>query len=196
MLVMTIDQRGSRRRGDRVDGLLEVLHDRSNSPGIVRGFERTAGDEIQGLLDDPELAVDIALRLLRTNDWYIGIGLGAVVAPIPRSVRAATGTAFVHAREAVERAKRIPQRIAVVGPDEETATFAEGLLRLLGTVVRRRTKAGWEVAELMDSGSSQKEVARKLGITPQAVSQRLRSGLWQEEQQNRVLAARLLAAAD
>lgn len=196
MLVLTIDQRGSRRKGDRIDNVLDLLNGRPIAKKFVRSFERTAGDEIQGLLDKPELAVEVALGLLRTGDWYVGIGLGTVIAPIPTSVRAATGPAFHNAREAVERAKRTPQHLAVAGPDDESAALAEGLLRLLASVVRRRTLAGWEVVALMEEGYSQREVARQLTITPQAVSQRLRSGMWQEERQNRPLAARLLECAD
>lgn len=196
MLVLTIDQRGSRKRGDRIEGLLDLLHGRPMAKQFVRSFERTAGDEIQGLLDKPELAVEVALSLLRAGDWYVGIGLGTVWTPVPTSVRAATGPAFHNAREAVERAKRTPQHVAVTGPNATAAADAEGLIRLLGAVVGRRSGAGWEVAALMENGHTQKDVARILGITPQAVSQRLRSGLWQEEQQNRPLAARLLALAD
>ena len=73
MLVMTVDQRGSRTAPDRVPALLEALR------GIpVRApFERTVGDEVQGVPQDAD-AVWSALRVMtREGDWHIGIGGGA-----------------------------------------------------------------------------------------------------------------------
>lgn len=196
MLVMTIDQRGSRNGDDLVDDLIDYLHKSPAAKRLVRPFERTAGDEVQGLVGSAEDVVDIALSLMRTGDWTIGIGIGAVRTPIPASVRAAAGPAFIHAREAVERAKKSPYHIAVSGDDRETVGEAEDLLRLLGAVVQRRSREGWEVADLMAEGLTQKEAAARLGISPQAVSQRLRTGLWREERRVRPLVARLLAQAD
>lgn len=196
MLVMTIDQRGSRHREDLVDDLIDMLHKSAAAERLVRSFERTAGDEVQAIVGSAEDAVDIALTLVRTGEWTVGIGAGPVRMPIPESVRAANGPAFIYARDAVDRAKKSPYHVAVAGPDSESASEAEDLLRLLGAVVQRRSREGWEVADLMADGLSQKEIARQLGITPQAVSQRLRTGLWREERRVRPLAARLLAQAD
>ncbi len=107
MFVMTIDQRGSRRVGDRVEVLLAALADvvAAWGEGVVRPFERTVGDEVQAVLDDPDLTLDVALRVLRLGGWTVGIGVGAVDEPLPASARAGSGEAFVLARTAVERAK-------------------------------------------------------------------------------------------
>jgi len=45
MFVLTIDQQGSRTRGDRVPDLLSALaaHPALTRPGLVRPFERTVG---------------------------------------------------------------------------------------------------------------------------------------------------------
>ncbi len=51
--VMTIDQRRSQAGPDAVPAAEELLA--GSAP--VRAFERTAGDEIQGLLDDPGAVV-------------------------------------------------------------------------------------------------------------------------------------------
>lgn len=196
MLVMTIDQQGSRRQSDRVDYLLNWLHAQPAARRFVRKFERTAGDEVQGLLDRPDDVVDLALGLVRTDRWYVGIGTGSVRRPTPSSVRAASGPAFVNARDAVERAKSVPARLAVTGPDRESAENTEALLALLAAVVQRRSHQGWEVVDLMAEDLTQREVAERLKISPQAVSQRLRAALWNEERRVRPLAARLLAEAD
>lgn len=204
MWVLTIDQVGSRRVGDRVDAFLTELgtlaDPRHLPPGAVRAFERTVGDEVQGVLDDPVLAVDVALAVLRCGGWSVGVGAGDVREPMPASARAAEGPAFVHARAAVEaaksRARAVP--LAVRGDDVAAAADAEGVLVLLAATVRRRTAAGWAVVDAMSAdpgGQQQEQVARRLGITQQAVSQRLRTALWHEERAARPAAARLLKLA-
>ena len=120
MFVLTVDQQGSRRVGDRVDDLLTHLVPWRGAPGVVRPFERTVGDEVQTVLDDPAAAVDVALTLLRRGGWSVGIGAGAVDGPLPASARAGSGPAFVLARSAVERAKSRtrPVPLAVDGTGE------------------------------------------------------------------------------
>jgi hypothetical protein len=202
VLVLTIDQRGSRRVGDRVEELLATLGDDvpATTPGVVRPLERTVGDEVQLVLDDAPLAVELALTVLRTGGWSVGIGAGPVDLPLPASTRAGSGPAFVHARAAVERAKARPGPVplGVVGPDRRAAADAEAVLTLVGAVAARRTPAGWQVIDALraaGAGARQDDVAARLGITQQAVSQRLRTALWSEEQAARPLAARLLTDA-
>src|SRR6516165_7303917 len=98
MWVITADQRGSRVIGARVAELLAGLPEVA---GIVRPAERTVGDEVQVVLDDARGAVDLALHVLRGGGWSVGIGAGAVDEPLPASSRAASGEAFILAREAV-----------------------------------------------------------------------------------------------
>mgnify|MGYP003288892853 CR=1 FL=1 len=42
----------------------------------VRPFERTAGDEVQGLVEDPGQVSDLIVHALRERRWWIGIGVG------------------------------------------------------------------------------------------------------------------------
>jgi hypothetical protein len=199
MLVLTVDQQGSRRVGDRVDDVLAGLDAWRAVPGVVRPFERTVGDEVQAVLEDPAAAVDIALALLRWGGWSVGIGAGAVEEPLPASARAGAGPAFVLARSAVERAKSRsrPVPLAVDGADPVAAADAEAVLTLLGVLTERRTDGGWEVVDAVaGGGTTQDRVAEQLGITQQAVSQRLRTALWTEEQAARPTAARLLRRAE
>src|SRR6478609_5986545 len=101
MYVMTIDQRGSSTDIDRVPGLLAELKGLSTAGR----FERSVGDEVQGVVERPEEVVEIALHALRSGRWYVGIGVGEVDQPLPASPREGSGSAFVAARAAVERAK-------------------------------------------------------------------------------------------
>ena len=196
MFVLTVDQRSSTGRPDLVPDLLRHLRDvLTGRPGVVVPFDRTVGDEVQGVLDDPGTVVDVVLDLLRDGGWSVGLGVGAVDEPLPAVSREASGDAFVRARDAVEQAKSraATAPVAVRGGAPGRAEEVEALLRLLARVADRRTARGWEaVDELARVGGTQKDVARALGVTEQAVSQRLRSALWPEEAAVRPLVVRLL----
>lgn len=183
--VMTIDQRRSQAGPDAVPAAEQLLA--GSAP--IRAFERTAGDEIQGLLDDPGAVVDLTLALARTRTWSIGIGVGDVETPLADSVRASRGEAFVAARRAVERAKSSPVRTAIEGRGLE---HAETALILLLAIVERRSEAGWEAVDAMTTSSTQAEAAAKVGISPQAMSRRLRVAGYVEEQRGKALAVHLL----
>ena len=166
--VFTVDQRGSSGAlaTDRVPDTLAGLSD----VAMLRPFERTAGDEFQGVLDDPESLAVLVERLLREDDWSIGIGIGEVDAPLPDSTRAGRGDAFVHARAAVTAAKKAPHRTRVIGGEATRAL--ETIVWLWAVVLERRTAGGWELADQVEGGASYDEAARRLGVTPSAISQR------------------------
>ncbi|MFI8527833.1 hypothetical protein ACIGB8_25460 [Promicromonospora sukumoe] len=233
MIVLTVDQRGSTYAADRVPEVLAELAELTRGrDGVVVPFERTVGDEVQGILAAGRagagLAVDLSLHLLRDQGWSIGIGVGSVEGPLPSVSREARGYAFYRARDAVERAKTRGRgtSIAVEGPppgapdlraagtdgaENTTASDAsaseteppdlaaevEALLRLLAAIRARRTPHGWEVADtlasLADKPGRQRIVAQSLQVSEQAVSQRVRAALWQEEEAVRPVVVRLLA---
>jgi hypothetical protein len=165
--VLTIDQRGSSSDADRVPATLTALAD----VGMLRRFERTAGDEFQGVLDEPAAVATVVERLLREATWSIGIGVGEVEEPLPESTRAGRGPAYLAAREAVTAAKSAPWRLRVSGDDPGVRAL-ETTLWLWAAVLGRRTSRGWEVADLVDQGLTYDETATRLGITQSAVSQR------------------------
>lgn len=240
MIVLTVDQRGSTYAADRVPEVLAELAELTRGrDGVVVPFERTVGDEVQGILAAGRagagLAVDLSLHLLRDQGWSVGIGVGSVEGPLPSVSREARGFAFYRARDAVERAKTRGRgtSIAVEGPppgapdlrvahpgggepsttepastelasstvsDPESPDLAaevEALLRLLAAIRARRTPHGWEVADtlasLPDKPGRQRIVAQSLHVSEQAVSQRVRAALWQEEEAVRPVVVRLLA---
>ncbi len=213
MWILTIDQIGSRRVGDRVEVLLADLtargplvdrapasHHAAPAAGLVLPFERTVGDEVQAVVSDPALAVEVALHVLDLGGWSVGIGAGRVDLPLPASSRAASGPAFVHARAAVEAAKSRGRTVPLVvrADAADLAAEAEAVLTLLAVVAARRTSAGREVIDRVrarDGSARQEEIAADLGISQQAVSERLRTALWAEERAARPAAARLLRLA-
>ncbi|WP_425953571.1 SatD family protein [Xylanimonas sp. McL0601] len=204
MIVITADQRDSTHTTDRVPDALELVSRVcAGRDGVVLPFDRTVGDELQGLLDStPDgaaLAVDLALALARDGSWSVGIGVGSISEPLPAASREASGRAFVHARRAVDRAKRRGAAgpgaggISVVADDAAAAGAVEALLRMIAALAARRTDRGWEAVDAVARTGSQKAAATALGVTVQAVSQRLRAALAGEEAAVRPVAARLLA---
>jgi hypothetical protein len=191
--VLTVDQKASRRTLDRVADMLRELND---AVPTLLPFERTAGDEFQGVLADPDEVVDVVLRLVRAGDWSIGVGAGPVQTPLPASTRAGAGPAFLCARRAVDAAKQRPSRLAVRGVVAPDAGDAQAVLSALAVVVDRRSEQAWEAISLVGGGRSQAEAAGRLGISRQAVGQRLAAGLWDLERELRPTAARLLTRAE
>lgn len=192
MFVMTIDQRGSRADFDRVDDLLADVADAV----LVRRFERTAGDEVQAVADDPVTVARLCVDLAASGFWSVGVGVGGVEEPLPPSTRAGRGHAFEYARDAVEASKsqRIP--ITVRGDDDRWCTHAQTAARLIADVIGQRTEAGTEAVMMMRSGCTQASAATALGITAQAMSQRLRSARWDIDDDAHALVAELLRTAD
>lgn len=172
MYVMTIDQRGSTGDIDRVPGLLKEL----GAISTAGRFERSVGDEVQGVVERADEVVEITLHALRSGRWYVGIGVGEVDLPLPASPREGSGPAFVAARTAVDRAKGAAAHVPVavvagrgrrrasaalsaaaaadgtIGSREAKACAnAEAVLRLIGRLVQDRTAAQWKVLDVLRS---------------------------------------------
>ncbi len=192
--VLTVDQIDSRRQGDIVDPTIHQLA----GIDVSLPFTRTVGDEFQGLLDDPLSVVAAILILMRGERWHIGLGIGSVEQPLPADPRSARGDAFIAARSAVDRAKADPSHVAVESARDvdDEAGDAQTVFRLVAALRRHRTDQGWQAIDLVQRGLSQQETAARLGITRQAVSQRLQTAHWSTEQAAVATLGRLLARAD
>jgi len=188
VVVLTVDQRHSRSGRDLVP---EVLAELAPVP-MLRPLERTAGDEFQGVLDDPASLAPIVEELLREVAWKIGIGIGDVELPLAGTARAGRGAAYLHARDAVTAARTSPWHLRVAGDDPGTRAL-ETTLWLWAAVLARRTKGGWEVADLVDEGLSYEEAGRRLGISQSAVSQRAQAAGIVETRRARELVTLLVA---
>ena len=189
MIVLTIDQRRSRSSDDKVEALVKQAN--ATVPA-VRPFQRTAGDEIQAVMDDASEAIRLAVMMAASGDWSVGIGFGQVETPLPAETRAGRGPAFEFARVAVERAKNTNAHLAVHGPTNE-ASRLEAELQLTAAVVSKRRATAWEAGTLADEGMTQQQIAVRLGITQQAVSSRLSAALWFEANRMMDEAAKSLA---
>ena len=175
MFVITADQVDSRHSADLVSPAVAHLDDVFGA-GLALPVDRNAGDELQALVVDSATAVAMVLELTRTGDWSVGLGAGDVERPLASSTRETRGPAFIAARAAVDSAKKSPLRFAFRDgtPSRQTdATDIEALMLLLLSVRDRRTEQGWQVYDLLAQGRTQREAADILGITPQAVSDRM-----------------------
>ena len=216
MYVVTIDQRGSRVADDLVPGLLEALADIP----CAAAFERTAGDEVQGLLTDPAAVRRALLVALRGGEWHCGVGAGEVDDDSYASgTRAGRGPAYLAARDAVEAAKGLSSSVAVrvpatpgagagagagadaaawAGAGADAAAWAadcEAVWGLTAPLILDRTEAQWRVVDAVDRSPTQAAAAHELDITPASVNGALRLSRIREERAAYPALDRLLAGA-
>ena len=201
MFVMTIDQKNSRNSIDGVPALLGHL----GGLALELPFERTVGDEVQGVASSAGVVVSAVLAVLRQGGWSVGIGVGSVGLPLPGTSREAGGDAFVAARTAVDRAKKTGDRpplavaVAETAPGAASAAAdAEAVLVLIARLVCARTEAEWRILEHVEphKWGAQSTAARMLGISSQAVSNAVQRAGWNEEWAARPAAAVLLDRVD
>ena len=201
MYVVTIDQRRSRTSADRVPALLDALADIPTAAA----FERTAGDEIQGLLEDPAAVRSALLVALREGDWHCGVGAGDVDDESYSSgTRAGRGDAYLAARVAVDAAKGLPGSVSIRATDDPGsrddgtsatawAADCEAVWALVAPLVLGRTEAQWRVVDAVDRSPTQVAAAEELGITPASVTGALRLSRIREERAAYPVLDRLLA---
>ena len=193
MFVLTIDRRASRQDRDGLDMRAERDRLQRDLPRPVLDWDVNAGDELQALYDHAAAALAAVLALAATEQWHVGLGVGAVDEPLAGTVRESTGPAFVAAREAVNAAK---EQDAPAVRGNEWAERAGAVLGLVCAVRGRRSPAGHEAAALAESGLTQHAVAERLGIGQSSVSRRLSAALWHEEREARDSIRALLQLAD
>ncbi|MEX5717088.1 hypothetical protein [Geodermatophilus maliterrae] len=133
------------------------------------------------------VAVDAVVALVRQGGRRIGVGAAPASdddAPV-----------LLGARRALAAATRRPARLAVRGTDPAASADAQAVLTALAVLLARRSPAAWAAADLLTAGATRAAVAAELGVSRQAVAQRLAAGLWDLEQELRPTAVRLLSRA-
>jgi hypothetical protein len=179
VIVVNLDQRGSRSGGeDLVEAMTDHLEQILDDGDVVRPFARTAGDELQALLR-PRALADIAVTAARDGRWWLGVGFGSVT-ELADTVNASRGPAFVHARAAVDRAKRTPWGAGADG-EMDAAEAVDHALALFLTLLAQRSPEGWEAVDLATAGLATSDIAARLGISDQAVTKRLRAARWRQQ---------------
>ncbi len=165
--------------------LAELLHV-LGSPGALPVGEDAA------VFADPAATVDAVLRLVRHGPRTVGVGAG----PLTLGPGRGAGPAALAAAGALVSAGRRPARLAVRGAQPADALDAQAVLAALAALVVRRSAAAWAAVDLLVAGRTQAAAAAELGVSRQAVGQRLTAGSWELECDLRPTAARLLARAE
>lgn len=173
--------RGSgKRRADVVARSAKALE---ALPGVGE-FEALGVEDIRAEVDSPEHALNVVMALLSDGDWAIGLGITA------------GGPALEAATTAVDER---PGHVGVVVQSSTAGTAAEDIaaaFELLSYVLSKRTVSGREATGLVRRGMNQNQAARELGITRQAMHQRLLSAAWEVEQAGWRLALNLITQAE
>ncbi|MCX2163748.1 MULTISPECIES: DNA-binding protein [Corynebacterium] len=193
-----------RRRGAYVREVVEAF---SHSP-VVRAVEHRSVEDFVVITEGPDETGGVVLSLIQGGDFAIGIGTvtgGAAASEedseeLEQQVAATAGRAVSRTQKATTVTVRIerpgpggvlaPGAAAMIGEDIAAA------FTLLAFVLSRRTEEGREATALLRAGHLQSEAAAIVGISKQAMSQRLAAAGWQAEQSGWSLAVHMLARVD
>ena len=201
----------SRRRADYIRDVAEAL----SSTNAVTGARVYGAEGFAVLSPDADGATTVVLNLLQAGDFAVGIGTvlqdaadatDAMVAMVADDTEAAEAVAehcYATAARSFGRQHRagtVRTRIEQPGPGgvrapgipAEIAEDITAAFTLLAHVLSRRTPEGREATALMRQGHLQTEAAALVGISKQAMSQRLAAAGWQAEQAGWTLAVHML----
>lgn len=179
----------SRRTSDR-----QALHDRVSAVlarvnaahPVVDPAVITLGDEFQGVYATLGDALTAAFHIragLRPHDVRFGLGRGDIQAlDSERGIH--DGPAYWAARDAIVEAERLAGKAALRGtrtayrsPEGEPAlvTALNAALTALDHILGSLSPVSWRILGGRLEGLTQQNIAAREGITPSAVSQRVRS---------------------
>lgn len=160
----------------------------SSLPGVA-GFEVLGVEDIRSHVADAEAALNLIMALLSDGNWAIGLGIADGSDNSAPSDASATATAAVGTRAGQVRVI-VDRQNATTEAADIAATFA-----LMSHVLHKRTYEGREATSLVRRGMNQNEAAATLGISKQAMSQRLQAAGWPAEQAGWQLALNLITRA-
>jgi len=160
----------------------------SSLPGVA-GFEVLGVEDIRSQVADAEAALNLIMALLSDGNWAIGLGIADGSGRSAPSDASTTATAAVGTRAGQVRVI-VDRQNATTEAADIAATFA-----LMSHVLHKRTYEGREATSLVRRGMNQNEAAATLGISKQAMSQRLQAAGWPAEQAGWQLALNLITRA-
>lgn len=178
-----VDRRGVQRR---LANLVETLNAEFGKD-LAAGFMITLGDEIQGLLREPDRFPPVVAAIhaaFRPDAITVGVGVGGVATELAARVTEMDGPVFVNARRAVETGKDKSLEVVVFSGNEQADVILNTIYGMIGGIQSRWRQKQWERVNLYRKHRSLEKVAREAGVTKQAISLDLRLTLW-----DRVLAA-------
>lgn len=194
----------SLRRADYVRQVADAL---GNARNVV-DVRLSGPEDFAVLADDADSASGVIMNLIQAGDFAVGVGavmggadgyqsddgalMDHLVAAAGRAVETVRRAGEIHAR--VEEPG--PGGARVSGYDAEIAGDIAAAFTLVAHVLSRRTAEGREATALVRQGHLQSEAAEMVGISKQAMSQRLAAAGWQAEQSGWLLAVHMLARTE
>lgn len=185
--VITADLVLSRQLKDRarVQGQMRSLLQQLNAEfnqSIVAPFRITLWDEFQGMLRNPADIPKVVMRIhtvFRPRMIRVGIGVGAVSTKLSRQVTEMDGPVFIHARSALEMARKQGLEVYVRTGHDDVDRILNAIYRLLTGIASLWTEKQWERINLYRQYGTLERVAEHVGVTKQAISAGLRNTLWE-----------------
>ncbi|MGD7001268.1 MarR family transcriptional regulator [Corynebacterium halotolerans] len=165
----------------------------------VGDFEVLGVEDICAVVETGPAVCDVVMALLSDGEWAIGVGIDSALDPEDPDSEAAVRSLGTKALGKPGRATRAGVVKVAVAPtpalkasgntaaSDISATFA-----LLGQVLAKRSIEGRQATSLVRRGLTQNEAAEELGISKQAISQRLQAAGWQAENAGWQLAVNLI----
>ncbi len=146
-------------------------------------------DELTTSVEEPEDALNLIMALLSDGQWAIGVGVAAGTDDAAEEAAHRAAERAAGSRAGQVRAQVVETSPSTAAPDL-SAVFA-----LLAHVLHKRTLEGREATSLVRRGLTQSDAAAELGISKQAMSQRLQAAGWPAERAGWQLALNLLTRA-
>ena len=166
---------------ERFGAFIEGLNERF-AEALLAKFIVTVGDEFQALLSDGSIVPDLIWNVatgFRDRELRLGFGYGRLDTPVGEYAINVDGPALHRARDAITEAKKQGELGGVFrgfgGPFEP---LLNGIARLLWFHREQRTEQQTRVMGMLREGMTQVEIAEKLEMTRQAVSDHARAAGW------------------
>jgi len=144
------------------------------------------GDEFQGGIKDIHKTPEL-LSIIRENffplQFRAGIGIGSISTKIKRDIGEIDGEALRLSSQALDVIKKEKERITYYKMSPEYKSLEEiinNFYIFLDLNIINRTSKQWEAIKLYREIKNIKKVAKKLDITFQNVSKRLRAAHWSQ----------------
>lgn len=153
---------------------------------IESPFTITLGDEFQILVHNPVVVPDLipyVKKEMHPVQLVFGVGLGVITTEINRQQAIGMdGPAFHFARQALEKAKKKKPGVVFLA-DHPAIEMVNALQHFIESCLRRRTRRQLEAVDLFELGLTQQQIAQKIGVTQETVSELISSAYYWEVQE-------------
>ncbi|MCQ9342849.1 MarR family transcriptional regulator [Corynebacterium sp. 153RC1] len=168
----------------------------------VGEFQVLGVEDISAEIHTAAAVTDTTMALLSAGDWAVSIaavaGEGSPLPELGAASDAPSAAQLLAQRELGAHARAGSVKVAIQGygqGEQQLASNISGTFTMLAYILAKRTAEGREATSLMRAGLNQNEAAEELGISKQAMSQRLQAAGWQAELAGYQIALSLLSQA-